>query len=224
MKRKQKTLLTRLKALTPQTRMCKICFKDINEQNYLDFIKKHEICKDCRKELKEKWIKFEIENCKGYAIYEYGEKMQSLLYQFKGCYDYELKGVFLDKYKTILNILYSNYIVIGIPSNIEDDETRDFNHVKEIFSFLKLKRVDALYKSYTYKQSDRSKEDRKEIEKCMKVNKDIDIKGKKILLVDDVVTTGNSLRAAIKLLKPLKPKIIKILTICKVVKTNESDI
>ena len=37
----------------------------------------------------------------------------------------------------------------------------------------------------------------------------------KILIVDDVITTGATLRASINLIKSLKPKTIEILTMAK---------
>lgn len=204
------------KVLLPQTRVCKICFQDIYVDNFLDFTKKHEICRKCRKNIHEKWIKFKVENVQGYAIYEYKENIQSLLYQYKGCYDYELKNVFLDKYNLLISLLYHGYHLVCIPSNKEDDEVRGFNHVAEMFSLVKLKKLDVFYKLYKYKQSDRNSEQRKEIEKCLKVKDNIDLTNKKILLVDDVMTTGSTISAAVKLLKERNVKKIKILVMSKV--------
>ena len=43
----------------------------------------------------------------------------------------------------------------------------------------------------------------------------MNIKEYKILIVDDVITTGATLRASINLIKSLKPKTIEILTMAK---------
>ena len=42
---------------------------------------------------------------------------------------------------------------------------------------------------------------------------------KKILIVDDILTTGSTIKRAIKLIKELKPKCIKVVTIAY--KVNE---
>ena len=81
---------------------------------------------------------------------------------------------------------------------------------------LNLPMLNILYKSEQYKQSDHKARDRHLISKYLKVSDLEKVKNKKILLVDDVVTTGSTLKAAIELIKEGKPKCIKILTLAMV--------
>ena len=66
------------------------------------------------------------------AIYDYNETIKKLIYQFKGCYDYELKDVFLFRYVTYLKWKFNDYILVPAPSSKVDDEKRGFNHAELI--------------------------------------------------------------------------------------------
>lgn len=103
-----------------------------------------------------------------------------------------------------------------MPSFYKDDIRREFNHVIEAFDSLKLPYLHLIEKIDEYKQSDQKYKDRTNISKHLKVSDLEKVRNKKILLVDDVVTTGSTLKAAISLIKRGKPKDIKILTIAKV--------
>ena len=56
---------------------------------------------------------------------------------------------------------------------------------------------------------------RRDISKYMELIDRPDLFNKKILLVDDVYTTGSTMKAAIDLVKQLHPKKIKVLVISK---------
>ena len=150
------------------------------------------------------------------AVYKYDSAIRTYLYQFKGCYDYELYPVFLYRYAPFLHLIYHDYVIIPAPSYIEDDKKRGFNHIEMIYSILKLKMVKLFIKTEHHKQTECTKRERMEIYKYMKVKEDIDLKGKKVLLVDDVFTTGSTMLSMIKLLKKYHPKKIKILVLSKV--------
>ena len=202
--------------LKKETRHCKICFEKFSVNTYTKLeICDQILCKKCLKKFKPRFIHYKIDDVKALAIYNYDDTMRQLIYQFKGCDDYELYPVFLGMYKTALRLLYHSYYLVPIPSSSEDDKRREYNHVKEMFGVLGLPILDILYKVDNFKQSDHTANGRKHIIEHMKVRKDIDISNKKILIVDDISTTGNTLKAAIKLLKELHPKKIRILTLCK---------
>lgn len=161
------------------------------------------------------FIKFKIHNVKAIAIYKYNDSMKELIYQLKGCFDIELAEVLLYPFHKELKMLFYNYYMVFIPSNKEDDETRGFNHVKEIFKYIGLPFLEILEKKNKVKQSDRNFVQRKLIKYDLKVINIELVKNKKILIVDDVCTTGSTLKAAINLIKCGKPKDIKILVLSK---------
>ena len=105
--------------------------------------------------------------------------------------------------------------MVFVPSTDESDRIRGFNHVKEMFKFLNLPNLDLLRKVGNDKQAKSTYLERKKIGKHIVLNKKVSLINKKILIVDDVITTGATLRASINLIKSLKPKTIEILTMAK---------
>lgn len=202
--------------LLQPTRLCKLCFKEIRSFSLKSFAKpQFSLCDECAKKLNPKFKKFEISHIDCLSVYEYDENLKSLIYQFKGCYDYELKSIFLSRYLAELKIMFSDYEIVPIPSNKDDDALRGFNHVEEVFKELNLKMIKCISKTEKIKQSDRNSEERKEIEKYLKFDEKVNLDGKKLLIVDDICTTGSTLKAAIKLLESKHPKCIKVLVLCK---------
>ena len=199
------------------TRVCKLCFKDIKDNSLNSILgKKYSLCPECYKKLEPKFIDFKVDGVKGLAIYEYNEDLKGLIYQFKGCFDYELKDIFLDRFKTVLKLYFYDYLAVPVPSYKDDDLVRNFNHVEEAFKGLNIKLLKIIEKTEKVKQSDRHKNERADIGSYLRINTDKSLKGKKILLVDDIYTTGSTIKACLNLLKTLQPKKIKVLVLCKV--------
>ena len=159
---------------------------------------------------------FYVDDVECFHLYYYTEKVQEILYQFKGCNDYELKTVFLEYYKEYLNFKFKNYIMIPAPSYSKNDEERGFNHVEEIFSVLKLKMMKCIHKIKQIKQADLTTKEREQIGSVLEID-NVDLRGKKILLVDDVFTTGSTIRAMIKLVKEKGASIVKVLLMSKTI-------
>lgn len=147
------------------------------------------------------------------ALYYYDSTIRTYLYQFKGCFDYELYPVFLNFIADYYHIHYHGYVIIPVPSYSGDDEIRGFNHVEWIFSLLKIKMMKVLIKTEHHKQANVSIKERKDIVKYMKVKDNIDLTGQKVLVVDDVYTTGNTMKTCIKLIEDLHPKKIEVLVL-----------
>ena len=204
-----------------QTRVCKICFKDIKDNSINSFLgRKYSLCPKCYEKLEPKFVNFKVDGIQGVAIYEYNEDLKGLIYQFKGCYDYELREIFLDRFKMVLKLKFYDYLAVPAPSYKDDDLVRQFNHVEEASKGLNIPILKVIEKTERVKQSDRHKNERSDIGSYLRINTDKSLKGKKVLLVDDIYTTGSTIKACLKLLKTLQPKKIKVLVLCKV-KPNE---
>ena len=138
------------------------------------------------------------------------------MYQFKGCSDYELKTVFLEYYLSYLKLKFYGYVIIPAPSSKESDEKRGFNHVEEMFKNMKLKMIKCIHKTKQRKQADLTTKERQKIGDYLVID-DVDLKHKKILLVDDVYTTGSTIKSMIKLVREKGAKKIKVLLMSKTI-------
>lgn len=201
---------------------CKICFKKITDYSLYNLINKRNIlCEDCFAKLKAKFNSFKLDNIPGLAIYDYDDTIKELIYKFKGCYDFELKDVFLTRYIQYLRVMYRGYVIIPAPSYYLDDERRGFNHVVEIFKGLNKEILPIITKIKPHKQSDHSSKGRMDITSVLNIDKNVSLKGKNILLVDDIFTTGSTMFSCLQLIKKLHPKKIQILVIAKTQKKSK---
>ena len=198
------------------TRVCKLCFKEYEETDLIYVLNdKVDICKYCYKEIKAKFINFEVCGYKALSIYDYDPKIQALIYQLKGCFDIEIAHIFLERYRRELSLRYHGYVIVPIPSYEKDDQRREFNHVEEMFRPLNLPMVMLLTKTSSIKQANSTSRKRHDISKYLKLVSNEDLSKRKILLVDDVYTTGSTMKTAIELVEKLHPKKIRVLVISK---------
>lgn len=162
-----------------------------------------------------KFIKFRVDNHKATSLYDYNPFIRKLIYQYKGCYDYELHQVFLDRYAKEIKLRYFDRVIIPIPSYQNEDEQRGFNHVVETFKSIGLNMLNILEKTEKHKQAISSFKQRKEVYKYLELKSYPDLNKKKVLIVDDVYTTGSTMKSAIHLIEKLNPKKIDVLVVAK---------
>lgn len=197
------------------TGICKICFKPIQVMSIATLLSKNlTVCEPCFDAFNPSYESFLFEGVKAYAVYHYDDFIKEKLYLLKGCRDYELKDIFLDRQHLLLKIKYAGYTLVPIPSWGPDDQMRGFNHVEAIFSRLRLPMLKILSKTRKHKQSDLSYFQRLQVKDLFTIA-DVDLSGLKILLVDDVMTSGSSLRACQALIRMKHPQKIKILLLSK---------
>ncbi len=179
--------------------------------------KNNVLCEKCFQELEPKFIKFSILGNKALSIYYYTEHIKSLIHTLKACGDYELKDVFISRFLPYLKLRYKGYHIVYVPSHKLADLKRGFNQVEAIFSSLNLPVLDVLFKNQDHHQASHKSKDRLKIDDVLE-SKDIHlVKNKKILLVDDIFTTGSTLRKSISLLNEGNPKKIEVLVIAKTI-------
>ena len=183
-------------------------------QNSFTYLFRNDVClcNECFKALEPINRKFEFQGVKAIAIYNYSEKFASMLFQLKGCFDYELTPLFLDRVKYQLRIKYMGYVVVPAPSTEESDEKRGFNHVQEIFKVLKKPIISCIVKTKDIKQSSQGYK-RNQIQKYFDIRNGEKLTNRKVLLVDDVKTSGSTLKAMITLVKKYNPRRIEILVL-----------
>ena len=206
--------------------ICKVCNEEINEFNILDPIgvNRHSLCNKCFNKFNMILEKNKINGIKSFSIYSYDGLIKELIYQFKGLYDYELKDVFLEYFLDELEFKYIGYTITFAPSSKEDDNKRGYNHVEEIFACLPNKKVKLFLKKDSYKQSEIKYKNRDKIIDHIALIKE-NIKGiKRVLIVDDVLTSGSTLKACASLLYKEGIRDIQFLTVSKVVENNRNNV
>ena len=199
-----------------------MCFRPIEQSLFSFFILQSYLCKSCFDRFNPKLEQFDIDGFSGFYIYPYDQTVQELLYQFKGCYDIELSHIFLERFRIYLQLKYRKFTVIPAPSSKEGDEKRGFNHVVEIFSCLKLPMLRCIHKTQDVKQADLTSKERAEVGKILEID-NVDLTNKRILIVDDVFTTGSTIRAMINLVQSKNPKEIKVLVMSKTMDLNDQN-
>ncbi len=203
--------------LQNQKQYCKVCFEEIKINNFHSLLDKNiSICDKCLYELSPHFQEEKINGVKGYYLYTYNDAIREKIFTLKGCGDIELSSIFLSYFTLELKSKFHGYSLIPSPSDLSSDKLRGFNHVMEIFKSLKLPILPLIYKNKEFKQSDRNKASRGLVKYDLDIKEIDKIHNKKILFVDDISTTGETLKASLELIKKGKPKKLNFLIIAKV--------
>lgn len=200
---------------------CLMCFNEIKIDNLHALLHPDiNICDKCLTLLSPIRKEEKINGIKGEYLFTYSDYMKEKIYTLKGCGDIELAKSFLSYFKDELISRYRGYILVPAPSNELDDKERGFNHVIEIFKVLNLNILPIIKKKTNYKQSDLNKDERNKVINKLEITNLEKIHNKKVLFVDDISTTGSTLKACLSLLKKAQPKKLHFLIVAKV-KNNE---
>lgn len=204
----------RSKAAT--SRFCLLCHKEIGLESWLDVFGTDPLCGRCFRSFRPDMKEGTVEGYKGLSLYVYDEAFKGALYSFKGCGDYALKDVFITHQREYLARRYKGWVLVPAASVALHDEARGFNHVTEIFSCLGLPMEQCLLKTAKRKQSDLSLAERAKIGSFLRLKEGTDLRGKKILFVDDLLTSGHTALASMKLLEGAGAKKVSYLVLARV--------
>lgn len=190
------------------------------------------LCNKCQKKL-ESQAKFKIEknsNTNYYFqehlyIFEYQGMIRKVILNYKfndKSYLYKTIVNFLLKNEKFFQILESYDTIIPVPISRKRRKERGYNQseliAKEIAKMLsKEYNNQCLFKTkHIIEQSKLKKEERqKNIQGVYELDYPKRLQDKKILLIDDIYTTGNTVNECCKMISQAKPKKIGVLTIAK---------
>lgn len=163
-------------------------------------------CEDCRA-----WrINFPPYIVNHRAIYYYNQAMKDWFRTFKFLGNEQLSTTFSVVIEKALQIYEVDYI-IPIPISTERRIERGFNQVESLLDAARIPYTDMLQKkTHTKSQSSKNKKARLKMEQVFKLKDEYKnrIDGKKILIVDDIYTTGKTIFQAYQVLTIERPKSI----------------
>ncbi|WP_249315512.1 ComF family protein [Bacillus sp. FJAT-49711] len=151
---------------------------------------------------------------KNISIYVYNHFLKDLIAQFKFRGDYELAKAFSPEISAQLKSLEYD-LLVAIPLSDERLKERGFNQSEALARETGFITWDLLIRTHSEKQSKKSREERLLQQQVFDVKQPAMIPGKSILLIDDIYTTGSTLRQASKILKQAGAKQVRSLTIAR---------
>ena len=176
------------------------------------------LCPICKSEIKR--VKETKDNYYSYAYYNGVIKNVILNFKYKKIF---LAGDILSEF--LLEIIKENNIeadgIFFVPASKKSIKKRGFNQceiiAKKVGEFTSIPVYKSLIKiKETKEQKTLSKYDREEnIKDAFIILKSEEVKDKRIILIDDVITTGATIKECEKVLREFGAKEIKILTISK---------
>lgn len=200
---------------------CLICDSVVEEGFASLFVFSDKVCYICQNSFEVRNECFFIEGVKGCVLYYYDSFFKNLLYKYKGCGDYALKDTFLRTHSKELRRKYKGYSLILAPSNKEREEKRGFNHLEEMFKCLNLPIIKCFKKTKAWKQSDKKLKERENVQKVIKLDKSCLNNVKRVLIVDDVLTSGSTVRALIRQLPScIDKKVLVLSSNCRIVRNE----
>ena len=136
---------------------------------------------------------------KNISLYKYNEFLQEVLARYKFRGDYILAKIFAEKVLQITK-QHKMELLVPIPLSSERLQERCFNQAEAILLEAGLSPVHLLKRIHSEKQSKKSRHERIHVKQVFQLETDAQIEGKTILLIDDIYTTGSTLRHAAKIL------------------------
>jgi competence protein ComFC len=194
----------------PKERYCLICGVDLNSfHQFSDFpVSDFSICDQCRNIFEACKKVYMIEGIEWHVLYHYTEAMERLLFRYKEQKDRVLAPVFFEEIAGKLRTMQKRYCICGLCSSDAKRMERGFEPLKDMLEVHDICFNSPLYKNIDWKQNNKVGKQREKINEIL-FRKDLyPLENKPILLVDDVCTTGYTIKRACQLLKPKKVLIL----------------
>lgn len=170
--------------------VCPICNRSQTEEK---------TCYDC-----ERWLAdpvFGTVLTDNRSVFHYNEFMKDLIARYKYRGDARLANLFQQPLHTsFMNNFASDYLLVPIPLSKKRLYERGFNQARLLAEQLNAPIIEPLRRVHFEKQSKKTRYERLQTENVFFINDSSEILSKKLLLIDDIYTTGTTLRHAAKLL------------------------
>lgn len=176
-------------------------------------IKENDICMDCVR-----WINEEgYRPFKNRSLYVYDDEMKRILAQFKFRGDAELFHMFYQPFRSLFQKYFIHVsVVMVVPLSREREYERGFNQAELLAACLPVSvSHTSLSRIETEKQSKKTRKERVSGSNPFYFQGEEMFHGQHILLVDDVYTTGITVRQIGRLLYDRGAREVSSLTLCR---------
>ncbi|PLR78250.1 amidophosphoribosyltransferase [Bacillus sp. V3-13] len=172
---------------------CRICSRPF--EGLSPDYRRDDLCFDCvRWEEDSEW-RHQLD--RNLSIFVYNDFIKDMIARFKFRGDYILSKAFAGYIQSTLQ-LFPDHLLIPIPLSEERLYERGFNQAEALINEAGFQPVNCLSRIHTEKQSKKSRSERIHLPQVFQVFKSEQISNRHILLIDDIYTTGSTLRHAAK--------------------------
>ncbi|PLT31063.1 ComF family protein [Peribacillus deserti] len=189
---------------------CKVCSRSLDRLDESFIIE--DLCLDCHRwEREPEWQRVLNKNL---SLYTYNDFLKDLIARFKYRGDYILiKGFKKMLFEVSKQLTFD--IAVPIPLSSERLLERGFNQSEAGLITIGLDPVHALTRIHSEKQSKKTRHERIQHEQVFSIVSGMDIQGKRVLILDDIYTTGSTLRHAAKMLKEAGAEEVSSITLAR---------
>lgn len=185
--------------------VCALCFNEITAT--LGFIESlvytRSVCLPCHTQMAPRCTKIDFGGFCVYALHPYSQFMKEIIVRYKDFGDIYLAKVFLESVGFGFRFLYKDYVVVCVPSSIGSVAKRGFDHTEIIAHQLNQTIISNVIENRSIKkQKTKTKHERTQIADFMYLLDASMITGKKVIVFDDVMASGSSMKACLDLLEP----------------------
>ncbi|MCT4479551.1 amidophosphoribosyltransferase [Bacillus sp. BA3] len=195
----------KLNRITGET--CTMCSRELGGVHITG-----DLCLDCsRWERNKEWSGYLSKNI---SLFHYNEYLKDIIAKYKYRGDYALAEVFVPFLKERLKDMEFDLVTV-IPLSHERLTERGFNQVQALADLLGIHTVEILTRIHTEKQSKKSRQERISLPQVFQVMQLDLLEHKSILIIDDIYTTGTTLRHAAKALITAGAKEVSSITLAR---------
>lgn len=204
---------------------CKSCFAEIRLAPCREMIENNPLlCDKCISKINTKLEVRKIFDIEILFLSDYDGLMKTWLMNYKEFGDIELAPCFLYLFKPFLRVFFPGYTYVPCPSSDKRIQKRGFDHLSEMLKSSSLPYEQILCQKSVIEQKNEKGTERFKDKGIVLKEGIYDLSEKKIVLFDDVFTTGSTFYQSLMQIRKHRPKRIKGVIIMDNQKTEERKI